>query len=454
MAKSTLWTFTGYGANQALRLGSNLILTRLLVPEIFGLGALINTFIMGLNMFSDIGIGPSIIQNRRGEELLFLNTAWTIQVLRGVAIWLGACIFAWPFAHFYSEQQLGWLISVSGITGLIAGFNSTGIFTTTRRLMLKRLTLIEIGTHLLSIVVIIVWVLISPTIWAFVAGSITSTSFKMLASHLFLSDFKHKFIWDKNSARSLARFGRWIFISTVLGYFALHIDRLVLGKFLSLKELGVYSIALMIANSVKHLFQNMSHRILLPLYSKLKEIPDSELRRKVLKLRIRLLLIFMPILFILLILGQDLITFLYDPRYQEAGWMLQTLSAGIIILIGTALGPIVLSFGDSYLHMKLIAVKVFFIFSSMLVGGHYFGTNGVIIGVACSSLFYYPIQSIVYLKYSVWFPFLDAIVIFLPILIVFVVMYFQLSNSFVENFNLVSSQLINFLKDLDKNLYF
>ena len=376
-------------------------------------------------MFSDIGIGPSIIQNERGEEPLFLNTAWTIQVLRGVGIWLCACIFAWPFARFYGELQLGWLICISGITGLIAGFNSTGIFTATRRLVLKRLILIEIGTQMLSIVVIIVWVLITPTIWAFVAGALFSTFFKMLASHLLLSDVKHKFKWDKNSAQSLAKFGKWIFISTVLGYLALHIDRLVLGKFLSLKDLGVYSIAVMIANTVKQLFQNMGQRIFLPLFSRLKDLPASELRRKVLKLRIRLLLIFMPPLFILLIFGQDLINLLYDPRYQEAGWMLQTLSAGIIILVGTGLGPILLSFGDSYLYMKLIAVKVFFIFVSMLMGGYYFGTHGVIIGVACSSIFYYPFQSAVYRRYSVWLPHVDALCIFTPLLIVSVFMFMQ-----------------------------
>lgn len=73
-------------AQQLIRLGSNLILTRLLFPEAFGLMALVQTFMTGLAMFSDIGIGPSIIQNRRGEDPDFLNTAWTIQIGRGVML--------------------------------------------------------------------------------------------------------------------------------------------------------------------------------------------------------------------------------------------------------------------------------------------------------------------------------------------------------------------------------
>ena len=86
--RGAIWTFVGYGVGQSLRLGSNLILTRLLVPEMFGLMSLINVFILGLSLFSDIGVGPSIIQHKRGDEPEFYNTAWTLQVIRGGALWL------------------------------------------------------------------------------------------------------------------------------------------------------------------------------------------------------------------------------------------------------------------------------------------------------------------------------------------------------------------------------
>lgn len=68
----TAWTIFGYGASQSLRLGSNLLLTRLLVPELFGLMALVTVFIVGLNLFSDLGTTPSIIQNKREKNQFFL----------------------------------------------------------------------------------------------------------------------------------------------------------------------------------------------------------------------------------------------------------------------------------------------------------------------------------------------------------------------------------------------
>ena len=60
LIRSTGWVAIGYAASQAIRLFSNLILTRILFPEAFGLMALITVFLVGLNMLSDIGVSPSI----------------------------------------------------------------------------------------------------------------------------------------------------------------------------------------------------------------------------------------------------------------------------------------------------------------------------------------------------------------------------------------------------------
>ncbi len=68
-------TVFGFGWGQMMRLASNLILTRILFPEAFGLMALISVFLMGLNMFSDVGVAPAILQSKRGDERSFLDTA-------------------------------------------------------------------------------------------------------------------------------------------------------------------------------------------------------------------------------------------------------------------------------------------------------------------------------------------------------------------------------------------
>src|SRR5262245_60675791 len=71
---------------QGLKFAVNLVLTRLLLPEAFGLVALVTFFSAGLKMLSDIGIGPSVIQSPRGDQPVFLRTAWSLQITRGLAI--------------------------------------------------------------------------------------------------------------------------------------------------------------------------------------------------------------------------------------------------------------------------------------------------------------------------------------------------------------------------------
>ncbi|MDX2239769.1 MAG: oligosaccharide flippase family protein, partial [Leptolyngbyaceae cyanobacterium bins.302] len=64
--RGSAWTIGGHAASQVIRLGSNLLLSRLLFPEAFGLMALVFTFITGLHMLSDFGVQPNIIQSKRG----------------------------------------------------------------------------------------------------------------------------------------------------------------------------------------------------------------------------------------------------------------------------------------------------------------------------------------------------------------------------------------------------
>ena len=90
------WVVGSQVLSQLLRLASNLLLTRFLLPEAFGLMAVITTLLM---LFSDIGSGTVIVQSRRGDDKTYLQTAWTLQVIRGIALWLVSILIAggcWP----------------------------------------------------------------------------------------------------------------------------------------------------------------------------------------------------------------------------------------------------------------------------------------------------------------------------------------------------------------------
>lgn len=323
--RGAAWTIAGYGASQVLRLGSNLILTRLLFPKAFGMMMLVNIFMQGLQMFSDVGIRPSIIRHRNGEDPAFLNTAWTIQVIRGFILCAVACGLAWPVAMFYGEPRLGPLIAVAALGAAIAGFNSTAIFTLGRRIALGRLTMLDLTSQATGVVCMIAWALVWPSVWALVAGGLVSALVKMAISHRLLP-LRVKFAWDAEARAELMSFGRAVALSTAVTFLANQGERLILGKFVALDILGVYTVGFMLARFGTQIVQRGMSDVLFPGIS--QTLRENEARAASQYRRVRTIVNYLSIAFVMFMVpaGPGMVRMLYDSRYWEAGWILQILA--------------------------------------------------------------------------------------------------------------------------------
>lgn len=385
------WSFVGFGASQALRLGGNLVLTRLLYAEAFGLLAIAGVLLQGLALFSDFGLGPSIIQNERGDDRDFLDTAWTIQAVRGVCLALLAAAGAWPFARFYDEPALLSIIPAIAITAFLQGLNSTKIFTVGRQLDLARLTALEVATQAIGVAVMIAWALASPTYWALVAGGITTATVKMVLSHLVLRGPIDRPRWHAPSAQALFHFGKWIFLSTALAFFASQSDRLIFGKLVPMAMLGVYSIGAMLALMPQLAFYQVEQRVVFPAYSRV-HLAGEGLARVFPRVRSAFLAAGGWVVAGLVAGGPTLVALLYDARYHEAGWMVQVLSLGTWLgLLQSTNGAALLALGQA----RWVAVgsfcKIVGIVTLVPLGHRLGGFPGAVAGFACSEAFRYGV---------------------------------------------------------------
>lgn len=406
--RGSLWTILGFGSNQVLRFGGNLVLTRLLFPEAFGLMALVQLFMQGLQMFSDLGIVPSIIQNRRGDDPAFLNTAWTIQVMRGATLSLVACVIAYPAAQLYQEPLLVQLLPVAGLTAAISGFNSTKLATVNRSLQLGPLTLLELGSYSVGLITMVGLAWVYHSVWALVIGGLVTTALKTGGSHYLLPGPKNSFCWERQAFKDLYQFGRWIFLGTLLTFLAGQGDRLVLGWVLDVKVLGIYTLAVALAAMPWQVIQRLVDRVLFPSYSEVyRESPEhmyAVLRRS------RLIMIGCSWLasLVFIAFGQQLVNLLYDARYADAGWMLQIIACGslVAVLSGTYDG-VLLARGQSQLATVLLAIQIAIQFSAMALGFSLSGQHGLIIGIAASRWILYPFKMMFFVRLSLWQPEID-----------------------------------------------
>jgi O-antigen/teichoic acid export membrane protein len=391
-AKGAVWSIVGYGGGQVLRFVGNLILTRLLFEEAFGIMALVNVFIQGLQLFSDIGIGPSIIQDKRGDDPKFLNTAWTIGVGRGTVLWLVSMIGAYPFAVFYGDMRLAYFVPVAGSSAFIAGFDSSKLHTQNRELAMGRLVLVELSSRAVGLAVMVGWALIEPTIWALVGGGVATSAVRMTLSHIALPGPRNRFFWDKAAALSLFRFGRWIFFSTLLTFLVGQSDRLIFGKMIPLSMLGVYSIALMISTIPSTALSSLSSRIVFPVYSRVFR-EGGDLQGVFRKARWPLLLVAGWSLAGLVGGGDTAVRLLYDERYAGAGWILQVLSLGSwFYVLEATMGAGLLAKGQPRMVAAAGMGKLLGMAILIPLGYSLAGFVGALYGFVASELFRYVVS--------------------------------------------------------------
>ncbi|MEZ6187593.1 MAG: oligosaccharide flippase family protein [Planctomycetota bacterium] len=406
---SGLITIVGFGGEQVLRFGANLILTRLLVPEAFGLMMIVNTVMVALILFSDLGIRPAIIQNER-DDPGFLNTAWTMQVGRGVVLWVVACAAAYPLAWFYAEPMLTYLLPVTGLVAIADGFSSTRLHTLNRNLLLGRLVALKVGTYLVSAACMIGYALVYPTVWSLVIGSVVGRALSALLSHIVIPGIKNRLHWEWVAARALFNFGRWIFFSTICTFIASHSSRLIMGKVLSDDERGVFSIAFFLAFAGSDAVGQLGMRVLFPLYARLKEQDAATLQAKVFQVRTKLLAVALPPVCMVAAWGPDLLRFFYDQRYAEGEWMIRILAPGALVEVVLATSiPVMLATGDSLRHMLSMLARSICLIVGMIVLGHYHGPPGLLTALIFAPLFAYPVLAYGVDRHGVWQPKLDLL---------------------------------------------
>lgn len=327
--RATILVVGRLGASQALRLGGNLITTRLLAPELFGVMAIVSVVLFGLGLFSDIGLGPGIIRSKRSNDPSFLDTAWTLQAIRGGVLWLFTLIIAFPVAKIYEAPDLLWLVPVSGLSFLLTGFYSTALHTLNKQMRLGRITALQLITQIMGLLIMILVAYFYRNIWALVFGTLVTSLATLVGSHFLDPSHRNRFNVEKEVVYELISFGKWVFFSTAMMFLATQSDRFLLGKLMPLALFGVYNIAITFAELPKQVLLGVTNLVLFPVLVGIAELPRPDFRKKVLNARVKILVPLLVLVVFLAVFGDILIALLYDQRYHEAGWMLPLLALGM-----------------------------------------------------------------------------------------------------------------------------
>ncbi len=414
--QGSFFTASSIAISQAFRLGSNLILTRLLYPEAFGLMALVTVVLVGLQMFSDVGLGPAIAHNKRGDEKDFLDTAWTIQVARGGLLWLAACGLAWPAASFFNEPMLAQFLPVAGLSLLISGFTPTRVETAYRHLQMKRVIALDLLSQVIGMIGVVVLAWSLRSVWGLVLGTLIGSAARLLLMYLCVPGPLNRLRWEPSAGFELIHFGKWIFLSTAFGFFIAQGDKAILGKYLQADALGIYSIGYYLASFPGLITSAIVTRVLIPLYRDAPPNESAENFRRVRRLRFGLTGAAISMALFFAFSGVMLVHLLYDPRYAIAGGVVVAVSATMVItIVGTTYDSAALAAGQSRVYFCLLVARAVTQTSLVLIGVAYGGLLGSLVGLAVAYALIHPMNVYVAIRYKVWDPLHDVVFLVLGI---------------------------------------
>lgn len=260
----TLWTIIWWGLKLSLKFISNLLLTRLLTPEIFGIAAIGNTVISGITMLSDFGVKQSVIRSHRNDSAFF-QTAWTIQLARGLLLSLIIIILAKPVADFYKSDDLAVFLYIVAASNLAMGLNNIELMRDYKGATIGKIAKIDMFAAVIGLFAMCAWAWFSPTVIALAIGAVVSTIICAAGTLIAYNTSNCRFRLEKSAAIEFLGFGKWILFSTILAFATTQMDKLALGKLVSMHTLGLYSIAFMWTSIPSQILIQWSNGVFYPL---------------------------------------------------------------------------------------------------------------------------------------------------------------------------------------------
>lgn len=266
------WAFVLNMTTRLLRLARVGILANLLAPDDFGLMGVAMLVIGLVTSFTQTGFISALVQNKRGLDRTYLDTAWTVELGRGLAVAALMVIGAPLVGEFFGEPQAADLTRVMALGLAISGLTNTGVVAFDKDLEFQRRFLYRATPHVVELVVGVVLALMWRNAWALAWGWVAGRAALTIASYV-AHPHRPRLLFDRTAAKSMFGFGVWTLASQVLLYFTLHIDDIAVGRIVSTYALGLYQMAYTMSQLTTTEITTVVNQVAFPAYASVQDQP-------------------------------------------------------------------------------------------------------------------------------------------------------------------------------------
>jgi lipopolysaccharide exporter len=388
VARGGMWVFALRGLEKVLRLVRLVILARLLAPNDFGLFGIALLAMSTLETFSQTGFQAALVQKKENISR-YLDTAWTVSIVRGMIIFL-LLFFSAPYiAIFFNSPEAASIIKVIGISVFLAGFVNIGVVYFQKELQFNKQFIYRISTTSADFIVVVLAAVLFKNVWALVFGLLAGNLTALIASYL-IHPYRPRFIFDLSKAKELFAFGKWVFGSTVLVFLVTQGDDAFVGKVLGAAMLGFYQLAYRISNMPATEITHVVSQVTFPAYAK---IQDNVLQLREAYKRVLHLIAFLsfPVAGLILILAPDFTRIFLGEKWMPMVPAMQVLTcAGLLRSLAATTGPLFYASGkpkvDTRWQMIRLMVMAIIIYPVTMKWGILGTSIAVFVGILISTV--------------------------------------------------------------------
>lgn len=346
---------SGSVAEQVSRFLKNIILTRLLAPEAFGMMALVMSAGTMIQVVTDIGVKEGIIQHPKGADAHHMSAAWWLALLRSISIY--ACIFllAPLIAKFYGHHELAPLLRVVALGVILEGSMSARAYIALKEMNFKKWAVLNHGGGILGVVFTVVLCVYMRNVWALVIGNVAESGMRCALSYL-LCPYVPLLSWNKEAVSDLLNFSKGLFGLSFLNMIFSRTDVFVLAKLYPAADLGLYVMGIYLVQTPAGFLTKALGQTLLPAFSKVQGEAARE-NRMLNQITSVLIQAGLPAVVFIALCGRDLLNLVYGQRYGSVA--LSVLVASFVVFINVLNSQITVVFygrGVPQLHRASVTM--------------------------------------------------------------------------------------------------
>ena len=233
------WVLIERVASYSIIFVLQIILARILMPEQYGIIAMINVFIAIANVFVTTGFSSALIQKKDADELDF-STIFYCSLIIGILIYAIIYLAAPAVKEFYNMPDLDRVMRVYALSLILSTYNSIQRAYVSRHMIFRKFFYsTTIGT-LLSGVIGICMAYLGCGVWSLVAQYLSNIFINTIVLQ-FIVDWHPRLIFSLHRAKSLMAFGANILGATLMGTIFGEIRQLLIGKYYTASDLSYYN---------------------------------------------------------------------------------------------------------------------------------------------------------------------------------------------------------------------